>query len=739
MTEQTFPLYFAHSNTEDEQSWHRLHQHLKSTAVLAKKFGDAGGFGELAYLAGWLHDLGKYSEQFQQRLRGGPPVNHSTAGAKVVFEKYGEAVGTLLAYPLLGHHGGLLDYGGSHEPQKDSVYKRLNRPLADFSSYQKEVRLPRQLDLAWLKHWHLQPGREGFSISFLIRMIYSSLVDADFIDTETFFGKNVKKRRQNNLKTLLKRFNTYIKKFQKNDTEINAWRTKTLQWCIQKGQDELPGLFSLTVPTGGGKTISSMAFALNHAVHHQMRRIIYVIPFTAIIEQNADIFKQILGEENVLEHHSNFDWDMAKSNISEKTYLRLKKASENWDIPVVVTTNVQFFESLFSRSPFRSRKLHNIARSVIVFDEAQMLPREYLIPAMSAVWELVKNYGCSAVFCTATQPDLRRFLPKKDEPIREIVPNPSALFDFYKRVEIEKLGQISDDELAYRLSQHSQVLCVVNTRKHAQALFYALNDSHTFHLSTLMCPAHRRTILQEVRKRLSEGQPCRLISTSLIEAGVDIDFPVGYRAMVGLDSINQTAGRINREMKRTGSKLYIFEPASPHIKKLPSYISQGAEITRLVSSLVHNLQSTQAVQAYFDRLYLTGDASRWDKSRIMECFRDAKTWQFDFQTAAEKFRLIDSPTYSVVIPYTQHAHNLIQILLGDPTQIPPFLLRGLQPYIIQIYAHEYWAMVGQGVINPIGDGQMGVLKKEFMGDYYDNSIGLRLLPHTSEEDLLDGC
>jgi CRISPR-associated helicase Cas3 len=280
--------------------------------------------------------------------------------------------------------------------------------------------------------------------------------------------------------TLCDKLNAHLRQFENPTSNINRKRTETLKRCVEKASQQ-PGFFKLTVPTGGGKTLASMAFAINHAKTHGLNRIIYVIPFTTIIEQNAGIFKEIFGAENVLEHHSNFDWEPRNRETEEHAddhtcdvYTKLKLAAENWDIPIVVTTNVQFFESLFSNKSSRCRKLHNIAKSVIVFDEAQMFPRDYLRPALSAVWELVTNYGASAVFCTATQPNLERFLPE-GTPITELAPNSQDLFNFYKRVEVKPLAEkLPDEELIARLKAHKQVLCIVNTRKHASGLYEML-------------------------------------------------------------------------------------------------------------------------------------------------------------------------------------------------------------------------------------------------------------------------
>ncbi|MGB9521619.1 MAG: CRISPR-associated helicase Cas3', partial [Anaerolineales bacterium] len=566
---------------------------------------------------------GKYSYEFQQRLDGGKRrVDHSTAGAKELLDlfkgKPQEPLAKLLAYPIAGHHAGLADYGNESDLEGNTLCVRIKADIPDYKSYRNEVDLstiqfPQRLNIRPLKLRILpdKPDRDflGFSLSFLVKMIYSTLVDADFQETESFMQGKRPRGSYEDISTLRNKLNLYLRKFDGPTSEINRKRNETLKACIDKAISEKPGFFSLTVPTGGGKTLASMAFALNHAAMHGLKRIIYVIPFTTIIEQNAKVFKEILGEENVLEHHCNFDWEAKRREVSENpddrtinVYMKLKLAAENWDIPIVVTTNVQFFESLFANKSSRCRKLHNIAKSVMIFDEAQMLPREYMRPAMAAVWELVTNYGASVVFCTATQPGLERFLPAETK-VTELAPNPQGLFDFYKRVEVKNLGMLTDEELLARLNTHDQALCIVNTRRHASGLFGGLQGDGNFHLSTLLCPAHRKQKLIEIKARLESRQPCRVVSTTVMEAGIDLDFPVGYRALTGLDSINQAAGRVNREMKRSVSEMFVFEPKSEFIKRTPSFLKQTTEVARMVlRDHAEAPISIPAIQAFFGQL-----------------------------------------------------------------------------------------------------------------------------------------
>ncbi len=730
--------FFAHRREgEDREDWQPLIEHLQKTAEMAHDFGQNANVAELAYIAGRLHDLGKYSAEFQRRLEGGPRVDHSTAGAKEFKQLLKgtpqEAFAQLLAYPIMGHHTGLPDYGNETDLEGGTICARLKNNLPDYSAYKSELDLSA---LPFPRYWHIRPPEKkkeklGFSLSFLTRMVYSALVDADFQETETYMQGPKRRGEHDDIPTLREKLDAHLKQFENPISDINRKRNETLQACIERGKSEAPGFFSLTVPTGGGKTLASMAFALHHAAKHGLKRIIYVIPFTTIIEQNARVFKDIFGEENVLEHHSNFDWTGKKrENPDDRTnsvLAKLKLAAENWDIPIVVTTNVQFFESLFANKSSRCRKLHNIAKSVIIFDEAQMLPREYMRPAMAAVWELATNYGASAVFCTATQPGLERFFPEETKPT-ELAPNPPALFDFFKRVEIKHLGTLTDEALLARLKVHEQVLCIINTRRHASGLFSGLQgDEGNYHLSTLMCPAHRRAKVAEIKERLQKQQPCRVVSTTVMEAGIDLDFPVGYRALAGLDSINQAAGRINREMKRGVSEMFIFEPKTAFIKKTPSFLKQSAEVTRMVlRDHAAAPISIPAIEAFFRRLYDLQDPNiSFDFKRIMECF-DSEDGRFKFETAAREFQIIEDPTVTVIIPYNKEAERLIEDL--QHVQYPSKTLRGLQPYTVSIFEGEFDKLSSKGVILTIDD-KYHYLNPSHFKQYYDPHRGL-LVPES---------
>lgn len=724
--------YYGHSlKGKDKSEWQLLKTHLSDTARKAKEFGEDAGVGELAHTAALLHDIGKYSRVFQARLEGnGRKVDHATAGAREVlklFNKDGleKNLATMLSYCIAGHHTGLPDYGDATDVDgTGTLLSRVEKKrLEDYSAYRTEID-PTSLVLNGRK---LKTSNEAFSVAFMTRMIFSALVDADFRDTETFMQQGEKPRGgYTSIDTLCEKFNTTIQKFDNPQGEINKKRTETLKAC-KEGAELDQGFFTLTIPTGGGKTLASMAFALNHAKRHGLKRVIYVIPFTSIIEQNAGVFKEYLGADNVLEHHSNFDWKNGdKTNPDEaddetkEALDKLKLASENWDIPIVVTTNVQFFESLFANKSSSCRKLHNVAKSVIIFDEAQMLPREYLDPCMLAVKELVTNYGASAVFCTATQPALNQRLPKVK--FTELAPDPQALFDFYKHVQVKNIGKTADTDLLEKIKTHEQALCIVNTRRHAKGLFDQLDSDGSFHLSTLMCPTHRKEVLAEVRERLKSQKPCRVISTQVMEAGIDVDFPVGFRALAGLDSIIQAAGRVNREMKRDVSDVYVFDPETPFIKKTPLFIKQGAAFAEsVIRKFEGQVDSKAAIEEYFNSLYYVQGKEAFDVKKILSYFDNGI--EFEFKKAAEEFRLIDNNTVSVVVPYNGEAKNLIEKARNHP--YPFTFARQLQMYTVNVYEKEFEKLQSKGVIETVNDTYQ-VLTEKSMDEFYNQKTGLVL-------------
>jgi CRISPR-associated endonuclease/helicase Cas3 len=677
------------------------HGHLNKVAWWSGKFAcemfapdstEAKSAWDWGYLAGLWHDLGKFPEKWQRYLQSkadphiadvSGTVDHSTAGAQHAVKAHA-ILGHLLGYLIAGHHSGLLD-GISNN---SCLALRLQKTdLPDWQIAPVEIKSqPIPPAPAFLT-------KESFGLSFFTRMLFSCLVDADFLATEAFMNRSQAKSRnqipENSLAEISSLIDARIDQFgaPAAGDDVNIQRRAVVDDC-RAAAPRAPGIFSLTVPTGGGKTLSSLSFALRHALTNGQKRVIYVVPFTSIIEQNAEVIREVLAPLEtdsftpLIEHHSSLSPD------KETTQSRL--ASENWDAPIIITTAVQFYESLFAAKTSRCRKLHNIANSVVILDEAQSLPVDFLTPCLRTLQELADHYHTTAVLCTATQPAVHynaTEFPIGLKGSREIIADTAALFTALKRVELESLGDTSDAALIGRLAKHPQVLCIVNRRKHAQQLFRLLgNQEGNHHLSALMCPEHRSLILAEIRRCLSEGLPVRVISTQLIEAGVDVDFPIVYRALAGLDSIAQAAGRCNRNGKLPGpGQTYIFKPED---QRGETYFRETAQVAYQLLDIYPDLLGQEAIRHYFD-LYYYQKKSRWDSKGIIDHFRidggmKSLPFHFDFATVAEKFRLIDDWQVPVIIPYDERARSLIAELRNPSIPLNRKLLRGLQRYTVQV-------------------------------------------------------
>lgn len=713
--------FYAHSlEGKPPSEWQPLEEHLRNVAELAYCFAESFGAGDMVFLAGLLHDLGKYQEAFQQRLltendpeahnENGPgKVDHSTVGALHAMRELGKGnnpSALALAYLIAGHHAGLPDWiheigrGGalSSRLEKGDLLKRIDEdmPQGLRSIAQPRIGLPGNKPLQD-EHLHLW-----------IRMLFSCLVDADFLDTEAFIEpeKAIERGAYADLRELKRRFDAWMTKkaAESPGSPINRERNAVLQMCRKKA-DQRPGFFSLTVPTGGGKTLASMAFALEHAVRYRKKRVVVAIPYTSIIEQTAKVYKYgtdreeeilkikengqwLFGEDAVLEHHSNLD--------PEKETRKNRLAAENWDAPIIVTTNVQLFESLFASRTSACRKLHNLSDSIIILDEAQMLPPEYLKPILSTLRGLVAHFGVTVVLCTATQPAFKGKIgapPAQFDGLndmREITDAHIGLSDAFHRVDLVTPAADSTrctwDELARALKQHDQVLCIVNSRRDCRDL-HRLMPPETIHLSGLMCAEERSDLISKIKKSLQCDERVRVVSTQLVEAGVDIDFPVVYRAVAGFDSLAQAAGRCNREGKLNAlgrrGQVVVFEPprAAP-AGLLRKGQDAGREIlrTRDVRSLTPDL-----FEEYFQLFY--SRVNRFDRAGFHErLVRDARRFHFQFRTFAQEFRLIDDLEQTGIIIWFRNersdSQELIRLLRsGGPDR---WLMRKLQRFVVNV-------------------------------------------------------
>ncbi|MFT3802807.1 MAG: CRISPR-associated helicase Cas3' [Burkholderiaceae bacterium] len=722
--------FFAHSTSDPDRSdWQPLREHLLGTAERAARNAAPFGAGAMAWPMGAAHDIGKYTQKFQARLTGDPArVDHATWGAWLVSQRYG-SLGSLLAYGIAGHHAGLANgRPGQEAESRTSLHDRLSQdclatlpPL--LPDWEREIELPPSLALPERFTPHPQPQYRIFQLSLLARMLFSCLVDADFVDTDNFYrrieGRQARDENSGPSQAALReRLETHLATFP-TEGGINPLRARILREV--RGRAELPpGLFSLTVPTGGGKTLASLAFALDHAIAHGLRRVIYVIPFTSIIEQTAQVFRKAfadLGREDiVLEHHSAyFDDPKAQREAADKRRL----AMENWDAPIVVTTAVQFLESLFADRPSRCRKLHNIAGSVVILDEAQTLPRDLLHPCVALLDELARNYRASLVLCTATQPALTREAGFKDglRNVRELAPEPTVLYERLRRVRVRHVGTLDDDELASHLREREQVLCIVNNRRHARHLFECIADQPgARHLTTLMYARHRSQVLTDVRQALKAGHACRLVSTSLIEAGVDVDFPAVLRAEAGLDSVAQAAGRCNREGRRPAdaSEVLVFETGNPDWAS-PKELKLFAEAFRAIERTHRDdLLALDAVAAYFRELYWRLGDDRLDQKDLLGLLKQSTVDSLPLDTLARLFKVIQTTMRPVIVPFDPGSGDEIPEVIATLDQLTysegagaAGAARKLQPYLVQVPQQAYDALQQAHAIQTVSPDKYG--------------------------------
>ena len=732
----SIPKYISHvkkSDTGEGYVFQSNEDHLNGVAKLAESFASEFSMGSWGRVLGLLHDKGKEQKTFQEYIMknsGFRPEltvsgehNHAFVGGLLAKSIYGNGSESLLCNQIMSHHSGLHDYCHIQETLKKDIPLDVNRCV-------EKIQLNRPpFTLSPIK------GCKGMTpdANHLSRMLFSCLVDADYLDTELFMDVESARKRINDIKleSLLPLLEVYIDNLQKCSaiSEVNTIRRQVQERCVSMSDVE-KGFYSLTVPTGGGKTLSSLVWALRHAVRNGMKRIIIAIPYTSIIVQTASILKQIFGEEAVLEHHSNFDPQSLKSKDMRH---KAKLATENWDYPIVVTTNVQLFESMFSNKPSDCRKLHNIANSVIILDEVQTLPTDFLQPIVDAFKSYQRMFGISVLFTTASQPVLSGLIegchPKAAfqgiDHITEIIPKEYALHDKLRRVciEIDDTGS-TYDEIAERLSRHDRVLCIVNTRNDAREIYERLpKEGLTIHLSRMMCPRHVAKAIQQIKQALSENSETviRVVATQLIEAGVDIDFPVVYRQEAGLDSILQAAGRCNREGKLDMATTYVFSIAKEHI--LHGSI-KDANNARLNMTNVDDWFAPEAMTEYFRQLYCRKET--FDQKDIKTLLY--KPAEMCFEEASKVFRLIEEVGKTVVVNMGD-SMDLIERIKSDG--ISYSLMRQLSQYCVNIHDRDFQKLKSYGAVEEVIEGIHVVNDRA----QYDENIGLRLDNHWMNEIL----
>lgn len=754
---------FAHTKPgRPTCEWEPLADHLTKVAGTPASAGasgfasvfDAAGMG---HVVGLWHDIGKCAPEFQTYLkdsdagragRGG--VDHSTAGAVHAMRAAGDCdimASRALAFVIAGHHAGLADQGpaasegtllcrlAGKKPETLSALAAAPRELVD---------IPFPAVPSWLAAAATSPDRP-LGYAMFVRMLFSCLVDADRIASEAFDSSDKAAQRAApdiSMTQLREALDICLAALadpsRTRDTPVNRVRAQLQRACHTKAV-RTPGLFSLTAPTGSGKTLSSMAFALRHAEVHGLRRIVYALPFTSVTEQNAKVFRDAfasLGEglssRVLLEHHSAFkprekaDYgDENENDIKpEERWRRL--AAENWDAPVVVTTNVQLLESLFSNNPSDCRKVHRLAKSVIILDEAQSLPVHLLRPTLAALQELSTAYGTTIVLCSATMPAVveRQGFPIGLKGVTEIVDRPVEMATALRRADIKVIGALDDESLAQRMIDTPRVLTIVNTRKHAARLFESIRTQAEgcFHLSALMCPDHRSMRVEEIKATLkTPSKPCRVVSTQVVEAGIDIDFPVVYRAMAGLDSIIQSAGRCNREGKLARGEVFVFETDEAP----PPGLRSGIDATREVLTEDTDPLDLATIEAWF-RLVYWQRKGEWDgrigtDGRSPEITKKLGPAELKFRTVSELYNIIDEWSVSIVVPYSEEGTELCQELLR--THKPErSLFRKAQRFSVSIAPWALARLIEDGKATQCGNAPALLTERSL----YDSDVGLRL-------------
>jgi len=716
--------FYAHTPNRDGK-WHDLPEHLQKVSSLTRDFAARFLAGEIGATAGLLHDIGKFLPEFQKYLKTcyentekkirGP--GHSMVGAL-----YGARIWDGLSVVVAAHHGGLKNLSDLKAALSEQSLQ--DEAIGAIENAERLIRLSQlPTDLGnHLPPFLLKDSQREFELEFFLRMLYSSLVDADYLDTEKHceFGKSSLRSGYPNLATLYKRLEESQKLISgKRNDALNKARHEIYRRCIEAA--DLPqGVYRLTVPTGGGKTRSAMAFALRHALKHDLSRVVVAIPYTSIIEQTAFVYKRIFGREAVVEHHSAAE-PVVSSEEQMPSVTKARLASENWDAPVIVTTTIQLFESIFASKPSKCRKIHNLARSVVVLDEAQLLPTGLLSPIIDVLKELTENYGVTLVLCTATQPaiDSSAWL-EGFESLTEIVPEHSRYFEILKRVRYEIPDEKWDwRHVAREIGRCRQSLTILNTRKDAVRLLNEIDVPDVLYLSTELCPAHRRDVLAEVRRRLSSGRPCSLVSTQVVEAGVDIDFPVVFRALGPLDRIVQAAGRCNREGRLEFGRVVIFDPVDGTVP--PGDYRTGRGTTEsLFRSGQPDLHSPDIYQKYFRLLYQAVDSDRYGIQNLRR--------SFGFESVAENFRMIRDATVPVIVKYDDEASALIDSIRAEG--LSREMWRRLQSYTVNVYHDRLKTMLQNGLVEEVSLGLYLWLGA------YDSIRGIAEYKTTEPEELI---
>ncbi|MDD4832168.1 MAG: CRISPR-associated helicase Cas3' [Clostridia bacterium] len=715
--------FYAH--TSEEKEWQTLEEHLNSVAIICA--GNCGKNDEgLGYKIGLLHDLGKYQESFQDRLKGkNIRVDHATFGAQIAIERQPENLfSQIMAYVIASHHTGLNNGGTAVDIENNTLAARLKKKFDVNEAYHKMIEEAKFEDIQkitdnlklTIDDYYQNRGYFSLRFSTKIRMLLSALVDADWIDSETFSKGKQDRGIEVDFTQLLNKLNDYLSKFSA-DTPINKARKSFSNQSIKHIKSE-KSLFKLDMPTGSGKTLTSIRFALNRLSEKHKKRIIYVVPYTSIIDQNAKELKKIFGEENVIEHHSNFDLEKLTPEEQEK----YKFATENWDAPIIITTNLQFFESFYTNKNSRLRKLHNLRDSVICFDELQTIPLKCLKPCYEAIKILTSEYGADAVFMTATMPNPDKFIDILSE-AEDLVDDKSD-YSLFKRSKISNIGEISLIEFCQQLDLKKSNLIVTNSKKQARIIYENIIDAKKYFLTTWLTPNDRKRIIDEIKNDLSFNIPITVVSTSLVEAGVDLDFENAYRWINGIDSILQCAGRCNREGKRNYGDTKIFWLSDVEDVKNSETMTK-IQITKNLLRNFADIDQPEPCREYFEKLFenkidtiTTLDFSAYfDKTKILIEDKKIPFFSVRFSDYAQDFNYLDNATVDLIIKNCDSEKILKQIEY-NPTIV---LKRALQKYVISIYEYELKKLLSNNCVSQTKDGTYCLEDSR----YYDKNYGLK--------------
>lgn len=729
-------MYYAHTDENVPGRYHLLKNHLIDTATKAEGFARCELKG-LARMTGLLHDVGKYQDSFQKKLVGFKlKIEHSHCGAIWAVEKAAQkqlypAVSYALAYCISGHHGGLPDGGSPSDlTEQGTLSARLKRPAEDYNFFNEEIGSELSLDACnkWLEDLskfaesniftHDKVKALGELYAFDIRMTFSSLVDADFLDTESFCREDIERGLTLNFENCLKKVKDRLDSFEQK-TIVQKSRSTLQKQAIENAKEDA-NIYLMNMPTGSGKTLASLHVALYRAIKTGKKRIIYIIPYTSVIEQTAAEFENIFGSSTILQHHSNYDFNSNQDDEQSAHLAHLaQRSAENWDASIIITTNVQFFESIYSNRSNKLRRLHNMQDSILVFDEVHMMPRDFLAPCLKAVGYLTKRFGSEAVFLTATMPDFKELFNQYTDLkliIKDLIPNKSSFINF-RNCYYEYIGPKENDELVQIAMEYPNALIVVNSRKRAREIYSVLSGAK-YHLSTYQTPADRSEIIENVRKDLKNKRRTYVVSTSLVEVGVDLDFACVFREIAGLDNILQAGGRCNREGKRKAeeSPVFIFGVGGGK-----GELSVRQNIAKsILTDCKEEINSIESIKKYYLELYSCKNilAQMYDFKEYIDYFKSKQFFSIRFKSYAEQFKMIETDSVSVVIPNSKAVWDLVgKLKEGGGLSVK----RQLQRYCASIFPNELNELLQQGAVDDYGTG-LYVLQNP---DYYSKDIGLR--------------